>query len=422
MKKTSGRVGGPMKAVIITIGDEILLGQILDTNSRFLARELTKLGAETVEMRSVADERNAVVRALNDAFLRADVILMTGGLGPTKDDLTKKVLAEYFDCKLVQNEEVYHWLEEMFADIPGRMNKYNVSQALLPEKCTPLRNLKGTASGMWFERKKKVLVALPGVPFETEYLMHAEVLPRLKAKFTDLFLRFKMITVFDVPESEIALKLASFEEQLPEGLGLAYLPSEGYVRLRLTAKGKAVEKLEEQYEKLLTALEGLPYQPSSEGESREDLIRRLKNTGVTVASAESCTGGNIAHMITLMPGASAYFLGGVVAYSNDVKKNVLGVNPQDLEAHGAVSEPVACQMAQGVRKLTGAQYGVATTGVAGPDGGTKEKPVGTIWVAVAGPKGTVTEKLLISHTRERNIGRGSVHAIQLLLAQIEKDK
>ena len=411
-----------MKAVIITIGDEILLGQILDTNSRFIARELTKLGAETVEMRSVADDRNAIVRAINDAYLRADVILMTGGLGPTKDDLTKKVLAEYFDCPLVENKEVYHWLEEMFADIPSRMNKYNVSQALLPEKCTPLRNLKGTASGMWFEHKNKVLISLPGVPFETEYLMYNEVLPRLKEKFTDLFLRYKMVTVFDIPESEIALKLADFEEKLPEGLKLAYLPSEGYVRLRLTAKGTAVEQLGKCYEDLLAALDGIPYQPSSEGDSREDLLRRLKNAGVTVACAESCTGGTIAHMITLVPGASAYFLGGVVAYSNEVKKQVLGVNADDLEKYGAVSEPVARQMAEGVRKVTGADYAVSTTGVAGPDGGTKEKPVGTIWMAVAGPKGTVAERVLISHTRERNIGRGSVHAIQLLLAQIEANK
>lgn len=411
-----------MKAVIVTIGDEILLGQILDTNSRFLARELTKLGAETVEMRSVADERNAIVRAINDAFLRADVVLMTGGLGPTKDDLTKKVLAEYFDCPLVQNDEVYHWLEEMFADIPSRMNKYNVSQALLPSKCTPLRNRKGTASGMWFEHKKKVLVSLPGVPFETEYLMHNEVLPRLKEKFTDLFLRFKMVTVFDVPESEIALKLADFESTLPDGISLAYLPSEGYVRLRLTAKGSAVEQLDQYYEALMSALQGLPYQQSSEGDSREDLLRRLKNANVTVSSAESCTGGNIAHMITLVPGASNYFLGGVVAYANDVKKNVLGVHAQDLEKYGAVSELVARQMAEGARRVFGAQYAVATTGVAGPDGGTPEKPVGTVWIAVAGPRETVAEKLLISHTRERNIGRGSVHAIQLLLAQIEKDK
>ncbi len=411
-----------MKAVIITIGDEILLGQILDTNSRFMARELTKLGAETIELRSVADERNAIVRAINDATLRADVILLTGGLGPTKDDLTKKVLAEYFDCPLVKNEQVYHWLEEMFADIPSRLNKYNVSQALLPEKCTPLRNLKGTASGMWFEHKNKVLVSLPGVPFEMEYLMHYEVLPRLKEKFTNLLLRYKMITVFDVPESEIALQLANFEEQLPDTMSLAYLPSEGYVRLRLTAKGSAVEQLETQYEQLLNALQNLPYQPSSEGDSREDLMRRLKSAGVTVACAESCTGGNIAHMITSLPGVSSFFLGGVVAYANAIKTQVLGVNAKDLEKYGAVSEPVARQMAEGVRKLFGSQYAVSTTGIAGPDGGTKEKPVGTVWMAVAGPQGTIAEKMLISHTRERNIGRGSVHAIQLLLQQIEQDK
>jgi nicotinamide-nucleotide amidase len=303
------------------------------------------------------------------------------------------------------------------------MNKYNVSQALLPEKCLPLRNLKGTASGMWFEHKHhKVLISLPGVPFETEYLLQSEVLPRLKEKFTHRLLRFKMITVFDIPESEIALKLADFEETLPAQMSLAYLPSEGYVRLRLTAKGEAVEQLEEFYEKLLQALEGIPYQPSSEGDSREDLLRRLKQAGVTVACAESCTGGTIAHMITLTAGASAYFKGGVVAYANEVKKNVLGVSAQDLEKYGAVSEEVARQMAEGVRKALGADYAVSTTGIAGPDGGTKEKPVGTIWMAVAGPHGTVAEKVLISHTRERNIGRGSVHAIQLLLSQIEKDK
>ena len=231
-----------------------------------------------------------------------------------------------------------------------------------------------------------------------------------------------MVTVFDVPESEIALKLADFETSIPEGISLAYLPSEGYVRLRLTAKGQAVEQLDKVYAGLLDALQGLPYQQSNEGDSREDLLRRLKNAHVTLASAESCTGGNIAHTITLMPGASAFFMGGIVAYSNDVKQQILGVNKQDLQTHGAVSEPVARQMAQGVRKLLKTDYGVATTGIAGPDGGTPEKPVGTIWIAVAGPKDTVTEKLLISHTRERNIGRGTVHAIQLLLQQIEKDK
>ena len=244
----------------------------------------------------------------------------------------------------------------------------------------------------------------------------------LKTKFTDLFLRYKMVTVFDVPESEIALKLADFETSIPDGISLAYLPSEGYVRLRLTAKGQAVEQLDKVYAGLLDALQGLPYQQSNEGDSREDLLRRLKNAHVTLASAESCTGGNIAHTITLMPGASAFFMGGIVAYSNDVKQQILGVNKQDLQTHGAVSEPVARQMAQGVRNLLKTDYGVATTGIAGPDGGTPEKPVGTIWIAVAGPKQTVAEKLLISHTRERNIGRGTVHAIQLLLQQVEKDK
>ena len=338
-----------MRAVIITIGDEILLGQILDTNSRYLARQLTNIGAEAVEMRSVPDERNAIVRAINDAFLRADVVLMTGGLGPTKDDITKKTLAEY--------------------------------------------------------------------------LMREEVLPRLKEKYTDLLLRYKVVTVYEITESELAERLAAFEEQLPENTGLAYLPSPEYVRLRLTAKGaQASEGLKDVFDRLLTELQGLNFEVDRGETPAEEMARRFRAAGVSIACAESCTGGNIAHIITSVAGSSAYFLGGIVSYSNEVKKNVLGVNPQDLEKFGAVSEPVALQMAQGARKVTGADYAVSTTGIAGPDGGTKEKPVGTIWMAVAGPNTLKAKKVVISHTRERNIGRGSFFALQMLLDAVEQDK
>jgi len=374
-------------------------------------------------MRSVPDERNAIVRAINDAFLRADVVLMTGGLGPTKDDITKKTLAEYFDTPLVQNEQAYHWLEEMFAAHPERMNAYNKSQAVLPQACVPLHNAKGTASGMWFEHKKKVLVSLPGVPFEAEYLMRAEVLPRLKEKYTDLLLRYKVVTVYEITESELAERLAAFEEQLPENTGLAYLPSPEYVRLRLTAKGaQASEGLKDVFDRLLTELQGLNFEVDRGETPAEEMARRFRAAGVSIACAESCTGGNIAHIITSVAGSSAYFLGGIVSYSNEVKKNVLGVNPQDLEKFGAVSEPVALQMAQGARKVTGADYAVSTTGIAGPDGGTKEKPVGTIWMAVAGPNTLKAKKVVISHTRERNIGRGSFFALQMLLDAVEQDK
>lgn len=409
-----------MKSVIITIGDEILLGQILDTNSRFIARELAALGADTVEMRSVSDEKKEILHAVDDALQRADAVFITGGLGPTKDDLTKNVLAEYFGTPLEFNPLAYGWLEEIFSAHPERMNAYNKSQAVLPKSCTPLRNLKGTASGMWFEKDGKVLVSLPGVPFETEYLFPAEVLPRLKEKFHDLLLRYRLVTVYSIPEAELAMKLAGFEQTLCEGMGLAYLPSAGFIRLRLTAKGKAVAKLDGFFDALLRELAGLSFQADGPETAEEEIGSRLASAGVTVACAESCTGGNIAHMITARPGASAYFLGGVVAYANEVKKNVLGVRAEDLEKYGAVSESVALQMAEGARRVTGADFAVSTTGVAGPDGGTPEKPVGTVWIAVAGPKGAHARKFVFSNTRERNIGRGSVGALRMLLEEIEK--
>ncbi len=410
-----------MKAAIITIGDEILLGQILDTNSQFIARELTKLGAETVEMRSVGDTRAEILSALDSTLKIADTVIITGGLGPTKDDITKNALAEFFHTTLIHNKQAQQWLDELFAANPARMNALNKTQALLPASCTPLHNAKGTACGMWFEHEGKIVISLPGVPFETEYLIPAEVLPRLKQKFPHLQLSYQVVTVYDIPESDLAMRLDNFERALPAGIKLAYLPSAGFVRLRLTASGPAVEKLDEITAQLKTALSGLSF---TQGEEKpEDFCaKQLKTLNRTVACAESCTGGNIAHLITSVPGASSYFLGGVVSYANDVKIKVLGVNKNDLEKYGAVSEPVALQMAQGVRRITGAEYAVSTTGVAGPDGGTPQKPVGTVWIAVAGPNGATAQKFLFSHTRERNIGKASVTALRLLVRTIEKDR
>lgn len=410
-----------MKAAIITIGDEILLGQILDTNSQFIARELTQLGAETVEMRSVGDTRGEILSALEGTLKIADTVILTGGLGPTKDDITKNALAEFFHTTLIHNKQAQQWLDELFAANPARMNALNKTQALLPASCTPLHNAKGTACGMWFEHEGKIVVSLPGVPFETEYLIPQEVLPRLKQKFPHLQLSYQVVTVYDIPESDLAMRLDNFERALPAGIKLAYLPSAGFVRLRLTASGPAVEKLDEITAQLKTALSGLSF---TQGEEKpEDFCaKQLKTLNRTVACAESCTGGNIAHLITSVPGASSYFLGGVVSYANEVKINVLGVNKNDLEKFGAVSEPVALQMAQGVRRITGADYAVSTTGVAGPDGGTPQKPVGTVWIAVAGPNGVTAQKFLFSHTRERNIGKASVTALRLLVRTIEKDR
>lgn len=406
-----------MKAIIVTIGDEILLGQILDTNSRYTASALAQLGIETVKMLSVSDKPAEIRAAADTALKEADMAIFTGGLGPTKDDLTKKTLADYFGTRLVFHEQAYKWVEEFVSHYPnGHMNEYNKNQALLPEKCTLLRNRKGTACGMWFERDGKVLVSLPGVPFEAEYLIKEEVLPRLEKRLAGDLLKYKMLTVYDVPESDLAMSLRAFEDSLPKGVALAYLPSPGFVRLRLTAKGAALQQLDACWAALTAALQGKRFTPAESGAPEEAFAREIAALGVTVAAAESCTGGNVAHLITAVPGSSRYFLGGVVSYANNVKVRTLGVRAEDLQKYGAVSEPVALQMAQGVRELTGADFAVSTTGVAGPDGGTPQKPVGTVWIAVAGPKGARAQQFHFSATRERNIAKASVKALELLLA------
>ena len=409
-----------MKASILTIGDEILLGQILDTNSRYLARELSRMGAQTIEMRSVADTRDAILSAVDELLKTSELVLVTGGLGPTKDDITKQALAEFFHTTLAENAQAKAWLEELLAAQPQRLkNPYNQGQAVLPVACTPLRNRKGTACGMWFEQDGKVLVSLPGVPFETETIFPQEVLPRLQQKFKHLTLRYKMLTVFQVPESDIAQRLEKFEKELPQNLSLAYLPSPGFVRLRLTARDQT-EKLDNFFAQLKQELQGFSFLENESEDNTENIAARLRACNKKIACAESCSGGNIAHLITSVAGSSAYFLGGVVSYANEVKINVLGVSKDDLQEYGAVSETVACQMAEGVRKLTGADYAVSTTGIAGPDGGTQEKPVGTVWIGVAGPNGTTAKKYWFAHTRERNIGRASVQALVDLLAKMEQ--
>lgn len=408
-----------MNAIIITIGDEILLGQILDTNSKYAASALARMGINTLSMQSIADEPQVIRHAADEALKQADLVIMTGGLGPTKDDLTKKTLADYFGTKLVFNEKAYEWVQTLLAQYPrARMNECNRNQAMLPEKCTLLRNQKGTACGMWFERDGKVLISLPGVPFEMEQIMQDEVLPRLKDRLGEDLVRYKMLTVFDEPESELSIDLTEFENNLPEGLKLAYLPSPGLVRLRLTARGsKGAEQLNAQWEKLKQALTG---KRLTETGDKPDFYfaQEIARLGVTIATAESCTGGNVAHLITQVPGASAYYLGGVVSYANEVKSGVLGVRAEDISTHGAVSETVAIQMAQGARHITGADYAVSTTGIAGPDGGTPKKPVGTVWIGVAGPKGAFAREFHFASTRERNIAKASFKALELLLDTI----
>lgn len=405
-----------MNAIIITIGDEILMGQILDTNSQYIARRLTEIGVEVIEELSIPDKRDEIYDSVDYAMQEADLILVTGGLGPTKDDVTKKVLAEYFGSHLVFNPQAMEWLEELLRNRNLPMNENNKSQAYLPDNCRVLRNFKGTASGMWFERGWKSLISMPGVPFEMEHLMDKYVIPDLKARYPHLQLEYRMLKVYDVPESQLAQHLENWEDALKDGLKLAYLPSPGMVRLRVTAKGEAVKHLDETYESLKKELAGMRY---TEGEDalEKQFGQILRKKGVTVATAESCTGGEIARMITSVPGSSAYYKGSVVSYANEVKINVLGVNAGDIEREGAVSETVVLQMAEGVRKLMGTDYAVSTSGVAGPDGGTADKPVGTVWIGVATPQGSFAKKFVFSFTRERNIAKAAAKALELLITE-----
>ena len=411
-----------MNAIIITIGDEILLGQILDTNSKYIASGLTGLGVEVTEMLSISDNRREIYETVNYAMQGADLIIVTGGLGPTKDDVTKKVLAEYFGSHLVMNHEAMGWLEELLSGRGIAMNANNRSQALLPDNCRLLRNFKGTASGMWFEKGGKSLISLPGVPFEMEHLMEKYVLPDLKVKYPHLQLEYKMLKVYDIPESELAQRLEVWEDALPDGLQLAYLPSPGLVKLRITAKGEAVKYLVEYNESLKKVLNGLNYTEGEEDALEKQFGEILRRAKVTVATAESCTGGYIAHLITSVSGSSDYFKGGVVSYANEVKVHVLGVKNEDIEREGAVSETVVLQMAEGVKKLTGADYAVSTSGIAGPDGGTLDKPVGTVWIGVATPMKTFARKFNFSFTRERNIAKAATKALELVLGEVRADK
>mgnify|MGYP000062258667 FL=1 len=410
-----------MQAEIITIGDELLIGQIVDTNSAWLGSTLGDDGIKVIQITSVQDNAAQIVQAVNDALSRADIVLMTGGLGPTKDDITKKTLAEMFGMKLVRNEQVYEMVGKQLALRGIAFTELNQGQALVPDGCTVLPNRNGTAPGMWFERDGKVLISMPGVPFEMKALVKDEVLPRLRKHFALDANVHRTIITFGLAESILADTIASWEEALPPYLHLAYLPSALCIRLRLSAyeidRQKAEQEIESQIGKLSKVIPH--YIIGSEDDSLESVTGTLlKTRGETLATAESCTGGNIAHRFTAMPGASEYFKGGVVAYSNEVKIALLGVDPESLNRYGAVSQSVAEQMAEGVRRATGATYGISTTGIAGPTGGTPEKPVGTVWMAVATPNGVFSRRMVFGSVRSQNIERASSNCINLLRLQL----
>ncbi|MDR1984891.1 MAG: competence/damage-inducible protein A [Prevotellaceae bacterium] len=415
-----------MKAEIVTIGDEILIGQIVDTNSVYIAEQLNLIGINVYQKTSVSDNRKHIIETLDRAFATSDIIIVTGGLGPTSDDITKQVLAEYFGTNSMKiHEPSLNIIKNLMQRLNIPLSEINRRQAELPDCCIPILNRNGTAPAMWFERNGKILVAMPGVPFEMKAIM-TDVIPMISEYFKLENIYHKTLLTYGIPESVLAEQIKEWENNLPKHLHLAYLPNpESGVRLRISAYSgdsrKSLEKeIDAQFAALRTILKTAVY-----GENNENLAsaagKLLQQKGAMLATAESCTGGHIANMITANAGSSKYFVGSVVAYSNDVKIKTLGVNASDIEDYGAVSEQVVCQMAQGVRIALNADYAVATSGIAGPEGGTNEKPVGTVWIAVATPQKIIAQKYILSKLRDINISRASAIALNMLRLELLND-
>jgi nicotinamide-nucleotide amidase len=406
-----------MKAEIITIGDEILIGQIIDTNSAWIAEKFNLSGIEIFQITSVHDDNEHIKEALKNAEEKVDLVILTGGLGPTKDDITKHVLCEYFNTKMVFHEPTFEHIKQRFKNRNIDLNKLNRDQALVPETCTILPNKVGTAPGMWFEKNDTIFVSVPGVPFEMKYLVEYEVLPRLQNNGKIKAIFHKTIQTQGLPESMLAQRIENWETSLPKNIKLAYLPNPMSVRLRLSAMGNNLNELKEQVQLEIERLKQIipDHIFGFDNETLAEVIGRvLLENGQTLAVAESCTGGYISHLITSVAGSSGWYKGGVTTYSNEMKQNLLGVSEDSLHKYGAVSEQVVCEMAEGARKNLSADFAVATSGIAGPTGGTEEKPVGTVWIAIATPGKTISEKYIFGDNRERNIIRSSQTALQLL--------
>ena len=410
-----------MKSTIITIGDEILIGQILDTNSQYISQSLNALGVVVAERTSIGDDASQILTTLDRALGATDVVIITGGLGPTKDDITKHTLARYFNSSLRYDEAVADHVRTMLERRGIVFNELNRSQAMVPECCTVLHNAHGTAPGMWFDKDGKVVISLPGVPFEMKHLMEDEVLPRLKEHFALREIVHRTMITAGIAESMLAERISAWEDALPPYLKLAYLPAPNIVRLRLSAyevDGDSVrEVIDREFSKLYDIIPGAIV--GFEQASVEQLVhQRLIERGETLSVAESCTGGSIASKFTVQAGASQYFLCGVVSYSNESKCNVLGVDAEAIKSYGAVSEAVACQMAEGVRRISGATYGVSTTGIAGPTGGSAEKPVGTVWIGISTPNRTFAVCRDCGTDRGQIIQRATAYAIKMLQEEL----
>ena len=414
-----------MNITIINIGDELLIGQVVNTNASTMSRLLTEAGMEVKRTVVVGDIHKDIWDAVDTAMSESDAVLVTGGLGPTKDDITKKLLCEYFNSELVENETALENVRRIFAARGYELTPVNRAQALVPKCCEVLNNDLGTAPCMWFVREGKVLVSMPGVPFEMDWLMRNRVIPKLQETFQTETIINKNILVQGIGESFLSDLIEPWELALPKNIKLAYLPVAGMVKLRMTARITPEHPEVPNMPKLLKGLYALAgqYIIGEDCETLDELVHKtLIEKGKTLATAESCTGGNIARLLTAQAGASAYFRGGVIAYSNEVKESALGVKRSTLEAHGAVSEETVREMVEGVRERLGADYAIATTGIAGPTGGTAEKPVGTVWVAVCNKEKTFTQLMHYGDRRQQTIDRTTNQAYSMLMKLIcQKD-
>jgi nicotinamide-nucleotide amidase len=404
-------------AEIISIGDELLIGQVINTNAAWLGEAFSDAGIKIYQVTTISDERTHILSALAEASLHTDLILITGGLGPTKDDITKETLCEFFNTRLIFNNQVFENINRLFGVRGKKISELNRKQAEVPEACTPIENENGTAPGMWFEKDGKIYISMPGVPYEMKAMITRFVIPELMKRFVPGAIVHKTIMTQGVPESMLAEKIEHWEDHLPTNVKLAYLPQPGTVRLRLTGHGtdkKTLEQIiEAEVEKLKLILpneiSGYDNEPI-----QETIGKLLSKQGKTLSTAESCTGGYIAHLVTSVPGSSDYFTGSIVAYANEAKESMLGVKHKTLIEFGAVSEQVVTEMANGARRNLKTDYSIAVSGIAGPGGATPEKPVGTTWIAIATPEKTITKHYQLSNNRERNIIRAGVIALDTL--------
>lgn len=410
-----------MRAEIITIGDELLIGQVVDTNSAWMAEQLNKYDIELYQITSVHDDRDHIVAALNEAFGRADIVLTTGGLGPTKDDITKHVLCEYFGTHLIENPRVRAHIKNLYKERPDVLNRLTATQWLVPECAEILENRVGSAPLMVFHKGNKMLASMPGVPYEMKIAMEEQILPYLSRHMTTAshqLILHRTLQVTGIPESSLAILLEDFENDMPETLHLAYLPKDGIIRLRLSSYG---ELTEEQMEKWFDRLKGLVknYLIAETDEPLEVIVGKiLTERHQTIATAESCTGGKLASLLSKHPGSSAFYYGSIISYDNSVKMHMLGVPVEMIKAHGVVSEDVVIKMADGVRRQLNTDYAIATSGIAGPSGGTEEKPVGTVWIAWSTPEDTTTECFHLGKLREQVTDRACMKALVGLLERI----